>query len=306
MPHPYCEQVHRLGVASSFQFVFSRAMRPFFVLSRIVPVLTGLVFSGCATLGLQGGGVQPLQGKYPSGKPHYFVDRDSLGHKHGVERWWYENGNLRSEARWVGGRRSGDYQAWYQSGTPWYRGRDSLGVPLDSLVFWHPNGQHQSVSVYVRGKPVSLETWDTAGYTPAQRAQLEAEEAARTAARRRADSLGVAQAVRNAALALWVPRVRATVETYWKLPEAQKKVPRRAVARLRVSPYGSLLDVTWLEKSGSVEFDRRAALALAKIRKFPAPPAELGTDPLNLRYEFVTPGFGAPRKRLQVRDGGGE
>jgi TonB family protein len=174
------------------------------------------------------------------------------------------------------------------------------------LVFWHPNGQLQSVSVYMRGKTVSLETWDTAGYTPVQRAQLDTEEAARTAARRRADSLGVAQTSRNAALALWVPRVRATVETYWKLPEAQKKVPRRAVARLHVSPYGSLLDVTWLEKSGSVEFDRRAALALAKIRKFPAPPAELGTDSLNLRYEFVTPGFGAARKRLQVRDGGGD
>jgi len=265
-----------------------------------------MVLTGCAVLGLPGGGPQPLEGKHPNGKPRYFVDIDSLGRKHGVERWWHENGNLRSEAHWVGGRRSGDYRAWYQNGVSWYRGRDSLGVPVDSLVFWHPGGQLQSVSVYLRGKPVSLETWDTAGYTPAQRARWEAEEAARLVARRRADSLGVAQATRNAALALWVPRVRATVETYWKLPEFQKKAPRRAVARLRVSPYGSLLDVTWLEKSGSAEFDRRAALALAKIRKFPAPPAELGTDPLNLRYEFVTPGFGGARKRLQLRDGGGD
>jgi len=263
----------------------------------------GALFGACAIPGSRSSS-SILKGNHPAGNPRYYVEVDSLGRKHGLERWWWENGKPRTEARYVGGRRDGDYRAWYQDGTPWYAGRDSLAVPMDTLQYWHPGGQVKSISVYLRGKPISLETWDTAGFTPAQRAQQLAEQTERARALRRADSLGVLEGVRRAALATWVPRVRATVETYWKLPESQKNVSRRAVARLRVSPYGSLLDVTWLEKSGSPEFDRRAALALAKIRKFPPPPPELGTEPLNVRYEFTTVGVGSARKRLQVREPG--
>jgi TonB family protein len=270
--------------------------------SRILSVLafTGLLVA-CAIPGSRSSS-QVLKGQFASGVQRYHVEVDTLGRKHGVERWWFESGKPRSEARYVGGVRDGVYRAWYVNGTPWYEGRDSLGVPFDTLRFWHPNGQLQSLSTFKRGKPVSLETWDTGGMTPEQRAQLDADEVARLKAQRLIDSLGVAQVSRNAALAVWVPRVRATVETYWKLTESQKKVPRRAVARLRVSPYGALLDVTWIQKSGSAEFDRRAAQALAKIRKFPAPPPELGTQPINLRYEFTTLGVGSARQRLRVRE----
>lgn len=276
-------------------------MRPFFIsaLTRGTLLLAGLLVGACA---FPWGRASRLEGRHPDGAPRYSVSVDTLGRKHGRERWWHENRRLQVEATWVEGRRDGVYRAWYPDGTPWYEGRDSLGVAVDTLRVWHPNGRLQSLSVYARGAPASLETWDTAGYTPAQRAQLDAEEAERADARRRADSMGVAQAARQAALALWVPRVRATVETWWKLPESQKSIPHRAVARLRVSPHGGLLDVTWVEKSGSREFDRRAAQALAKIRKFPPPPPELGSEPITLRYEFATSGKGEARKRLKSRE----
>lgn len=279
-------------------------MRPFFVLSLTRgSLLSAAVLLGACAFPFPGLTKSTLKGKHPDGTPRYSVSVDAQGRKHGLERWWHENRQLQLEATWVGGVRNGVYRAWYPDGTPWYEGWDSLGVPVDTLRVWHPNGKLQSLTVHERGAPASLETWDTAGYTPAQRAQLDAEEAERAEARRRADSVNVAQASRHAALALWVPRVRATVETWWKLPESQKRVARRAVARLRVAPDGRLLEVTWLEKSGSPGFDRRAAQALAKIRKLPPPPPELGTEPLTLRYEFATSGVGEARKRLKSREG---
>lgn len=243
-----------------------------------------------------------LQGKHAGGSRQYRVEVDGAGRHHGWERWWYENGRIRSEAFWVRGRRDGVYQAWYPDGTPWYRGRDSLGVAVDTVRVWYPHGGLQSLAVYERGQTVFLETWDSAGRTAAEQARWRAQEAARREAGRVADSAAQAQAARAAALADWIPRVRTTVETYWKVSEGMKKTPRRAVARLRVSPEGRLLGVTWIEKSGSPEFDRRAAQALAKIRRFPPPPPELGAEPLTLRYEFATTGSGAARRRLQVRE----
>ncbi len=288
-------------------------MRPFFIFPAHpmpgLPALSALVglllLTACASPGwfFSPALPPPLKGKHPGGGPRYHVEVDDEGRKHGTERWWHENGQLQSEARWIGGRRDGDYRAWYPHGTPWYAGRDSLGVAVDTLRVWHPNGRLQSLSVHDGGETVFLETWDSAGHTSAERARLDTAEAERLRAAREADSVATVQAMRAVALAAWVPRVRATVETYWKLPESMKKTPRRAVARLRVSPHGSLLDVTWIEKSGSAEFDRRAAQALAKIRKFPPPPPELGQEPLNLRYEFATTGSGSARRRLQLREG---
>lgn len=275
---------------------------------RLVPGLCALaglaLLAACAPAGWP---FSPaLTGKHPGGTPRYHVEVDREGRKHGRERWWHENGQLQSEARWVQGRRDGVYRAWYPDGTPWYAGRDSLGIPVDTVRVWHRNGRLQSLSLHRGGEPGHVETWDSAGRTPAEQARLQAEEAARVEARRQSDSLETLRTARAAALADWVPRVRATVDTYWKLSESMKKTPRRAVARLRVSPHGALLEVTWIEKSGSTEFDRSAAQALAKIRKFPPPPPDLGREPLNLHYEFTTAGTGTARRRLQLRNPEGD
>ncbi len=285
---------------------------PDFVISRAMPVSLPLVILRfvCALLliswmgacAFPGSRTPALKGKHAGGSRQYHVEVDDAGRNHGSELWWYENGQLRSEAFWVRGRRNGVYRAWYPDGTPWYRGRDSLGVAVDSARVWYPHGQLQSLAIYEQGRTVFLETWDSAGRTATELARLKAEDAAGRESRRVADSLEQAQTARAAALATWIPRVRASVETYWKVPEAMKKTPRRAVARLRVSPQGVLLGVTWIEKSGSPDFDRRAAQALAKIRRFPPPPPELGTEPLTLRYEFATTGSGGARRRLQIRE----
>jgi hypothetical protein len=249
-----------------------------------------------------------LQGKYPAGSPQYSVAIDSLGRKHGPERWWHANGALKSEAVWRAGLRDGAYRAWYPDGTPWYAGRDSLGVPVDTLRTWHPNGRLHTLSVFAAGEPVSLQEYDTAGLTSEEtrvRAELQRREAeataARAAERRRADSLAAADAARARALQAWSGRVRAAVETWWSVPEKLKKVPRRATARLRVARDGTLLGVTWTEKSGSKAFDARAARALAKVRRLPVVPPEIAA-PLELSYAFTTTGAAMPRHRLQLRD----
>jgi TonB family protein len=250
-----------------------------------------------------------LEGKYPAGTPHYLVDLDAQGRKHGIERWWYEGGKKKSEAIWRTGMRDGAYSAWYADGTQWYAGRDSLGKPVDTLRFWHPNGTLKSLSVFAAGEPVFLETWDIEGLTARERAHRDAEEKERLAAaqrrmdaQRRADSLEALEGPRRRALAAWTSMVRLKVETYWSLPESQKKIARRTVARIRVAPNGNVLSVTWPEKSGSKEFDRRAAHALSKVKKFPPLPAELGMSPLEIRYAFTTPGKAQPRRKLSLKD----
>lgn len=280
--------------------------------AKLPGLLSGFAFSllllACAAPG-PNPAPTTLQGKYPAGSPHYQIDLDAQGRKHGTERWWYENGKPKTEATWQAGRRTGDYRAWYVDGTPWYAGRDSLGIPVDTLRFWHPNGKPKSLSVFSGGAPVFLETRDIEGLTGPERAQRDAEERerlaaaqARMAAQRRADSIEALEAPRRRALAAWTSLVRAKVESYWNLPESQKKVARRTVARIRVSPGGSMLSVAWTEKSGSKEFDRYAARALSRVRRFPPLPAELGTVPLEIRYAFTTPGKAQPRKKLILRD----
>jgi hypothetical protein len=250
-----------------------------------------------------------LQGTYPAGTPHYRVEIDALGRKHGEERWWHENGRKKSEATWRAGVRDGVFRAWYTDGTPWYQGRDSLGIPMDTLRFWHPNRQPQSLSVFSGGEPVFLVTYDTAGLTPYERAVRDAEEQrqllranARLAEQHRRDSLDALEGPRRRVLAAWTAQVRAKVETYWSLPESQRKVGRRSVARIRVAPIGMVMAVAWPEKCGSADFDRLAVKALSKVKKFPPIPPELGNKPLDLRYEFKTQGKAQPRKKLLVRD----
>ncbi|HEX2613774.1 MAG TPA: TonB C-terminal domain-containing protein [Fibrobacteria bacterium] len=263
----------------------------------------GLFLSSCAP-----GNPYLLQGKYPGGAWQYSVETDSLGRKNGVEHWWHPNGTMKSEATWRAGIRDGAYRAWYANGKPWYAGRDSLGIPVDTLRFWHPNGQLHTLSVYVGGEPVSLDEYDSAGVPSA--ATWVRLEAARQqmleadpdyAGKRRADSLAAIEAARSKALREWSGRVRASVEPWWSLPEALKKVPRRATARLRVARDGSLLGVTWTEKSGSKDFDAQAARALTKVRKLPAVPLEVAA-PLDLSYAFTTPGITPPRQRLQLKN----
>jgi hypothetical protein len=217
---------------------------------------------------------------------------------------------MKSEATWRAGFRDGAYRAWYPDGKPWYAGRDSLGIPVDTLRYWHPNGRLRTLSVYAAGEPVSLDEYDTAGvpsgatWARAEAARQQALEAAPDyAQRRRADSLAAVEAARSKALREWSGRVRASVEPWWNLPEALKKAPLRATARLRVARDGSLLGVAWTEKSGSREFDARAARALAKVRKLPAVPPEVSA-PLDLSYAFATPGISRPRQRLQLKDPG--
>jgi TonB family protein len=274
----------------------------------MVPAL--LAVAGCAGLG--GPRESLLQGKYATGSPRYRIAYDSQNRKHGVERWWHENGALKSEASWRAGVRDGAYRAWYPDGTPWYQGRDSLGVPVDTLRFWHPNGRPRSLSLFARGVPVRLDVFDSSGLTAEEARVRRAEEEARALvraeaaeaheARRRADSAEGVEAPRRRALREWTARVRTSVETYWNVPESMKKQRHRAVARIRVAHTGVVLGVTWPEKSGSAAFDRRAARALARVKKFPPLPPELGPGPLDVRYAFTTTGKAPPRKKLRVRE----
>lgn len=226
-----------------------------------------------------------LQSGFPSGKPWYRVEIDSLGRKHGTEEWWFESGAPRYRAVNTHGRRDGTYQAWYPGGGLWYRGRDSVGVPVDTLWGWRPDGRLQRIQVFAAGKTESYEAVDTSGVTRAERLRLDAANALKTR-----DSAEVRETRRRAALADWARRVRATVETYWIPPRRDAKGLRahRAVATLRVGADGRVLSVGWAERSDSKAFNDKADKALRRVRRLPPLPPEAAGEPLELRYEFVS------------------
>ena len=260
---------------------------PFFWMGPVIPVV---FFAACAPRS-----VSPLQASFSKGKPYYRVEVDSLGRKHGAERWWFETGNPRYSADNVHGRRHGVYQAWYTDGSPWYKGRDSLGVAVDTLFAWRPNGRLQLIRVFEAGETVSYEAVDTSGVTRAERIRLDALDAGKAR-----DSAGVLETARRAALSEWAKRVRATVETYWIPPRSKGSrglQAHRAVATLRVGADGRVLNVGWAERSASRAFNEKADKALRRIKKLPPLPAEAAGQPIELRYEFVSAGSSTRRAR---------
>ena len=50
------------------------------------------------------------------------------GKRDGLWQYFYDNGNLQTEATYVDGREEGDYRVWRENGKPYYMGRYSGGV----------------------------------------------------------------------------------------------------------------------------------------------------------------------------------
>jgi hypothetical protein len=267
---------------------------PVFIASRVLGLAgSAALFFACARA------PSVLKGKYPSGIPRYSVSLDSAGRKHGAENWWYDNGKPHLATEYRHGARHGGYQAWYPNGNPWYKGRDSLGIAQDTLRTWRADGTLESIRVFDAGRLTSIEIVGPDGLSRAHKQRL-----AFAAEVRHQDSAQIRDRARRAALGVWAQRVRATVETYWIPPKRSGMATHRTVARLRVGARGQILGVTWVEKSAWKAFNDKAAKALARVKKLPPLPEGAGTEPVELRYEFVSLGKKPAPLALRLRSPG--
>ncbi len=115
---------------------------------------------------------------------------DAFGHprRHGPSRTWYDDGGLRTEERWVEGKRDGPFVEYHRNGrkaregtyrlddkagtwTIWYehggleeRGEWRRNVPDGAHASWHRGGQRRSQGRYCLGAQCGTWTsWDEAG-----------------------------------------------------------------------------------------------------------------------------------------------
>lgn len=242
------------------------------------------------------------KGFYGKSRPHYVIEKDKQGRKHGKETWWHPNGRLKYEASNRNGAREGKYTAWDTAGGLWYQGFEYHGKPESTLTYWYPDGRLKSRALFRDGIQLERQDWDERGRLLAPRRnwpEAPGPEAVPSPS-------GDAAEARREGLRLWAMRVRQAVESYWRLPRELAGRPLRSVARIKVSREGRILDVTWLEKSPSAAFNTQAQQTFRKLKRLPPFPPGVRDASLDIQYEFVSQGKVGPRRKLETRGGGGE
>ena len=63
------------------------------------------------------------------------------GRKHGLEQWWFENGQLARSFNYQNGELHGLREAWYEDGQPSRKAMYENGRYHDLFESWHENGQ---------------------------------------------------------------------------------------------------------------------------------------------------------------------
>jgi len=69
----------------------------------------------------------------------------------GMQRSYWDNGKLKSEARYVDGKLDGPYKTWYENGQVFQDGQYSEGMMDGSWLIFYPNGQLAARAQYEKG-----------------------------------------------------------------------------------------------------------------------------------------------------------
>ncbi len=89
---------------------------------------------------------------YDNGKPKYIWHYDSSGHREGIQKYFYRNGNLMLAGIWSRGQEQGKLREYYPNGvikriSEWKKGK--IDGPV---VEFYPDGQIKKKYYYVNGK----------------------------------------------------------------------------------------------------------------------------------------------------------
>ena len=98
---------------------------------------------------------------------HLVSDRENQridGKKHGLWRFWYENGQLKVESNYVDGKGEGFWRRLYKNGRERNEGFYVEGKRHGFWRFWYANGQLRCEGEYVNGEKVGVwSNWDDEG-----------------------------------------------------------------------------------------------------------------------------------------------
>jgi antitoxin component YwqK of YwqJK toxin-antitoxin module len=76
----------------------------------------------------------------------------------GFWTYWYPNGALREQGRYIGGRRVGEWEQFHANGVRWARGCRAWNPATGACervglwTFWYSNGQREARGVFVAGR----------------------------------------------------------------------------------------------------------------------------------------------------------
>ncbi len=223
---------------------------------------------------------------YADKSPKYAIAYDSEGKKHGLEEWWYPNGQIKFRGHNQAGERHGEYTAWHEDGRLWYQGFADQGRKDSTLTYWYPNGNPQVIMTYDQGRLLKTVEYNLDGRKKETREEFAARKASEVK-----DSLAQA---RDGDMQVWVMRVRKTMEGYWRPPQGPR-VKNRAVAKITVRRDGKILDARLIKTSENAAFNREALNTFKRVRGFPPLPESHPGPTLDLQYEFVPPVLNRPQ-----------
>ena len=77
---------------------------------------------------------------YENGQMEYTGEFTPDGHRQGMWKYWYPNGNLWSEGEFEGGRRTGLAKVYYENGQLRYSGRFNKDKEVGNWTFYKQDG----------------------------------------------------------------------------------------------------------------------------------------------------------------------
>lgn len=89
---------------------------------------------------------------YPDGTLKLSVERDEQGRKHGLQKAYWENGNLKGEYEWNHGIAHGTIREYSENGKIAKVGRFSDGLQDSTVTNYYSDGQIESTSEYLGGQ----------------------------------------------------------------------------------------------------------------------------------------------------------
>lgn len=68
------------------------------------------------------------------------------------EEWYYADSSMRMAGEYVNGLKSGEWNAWYDNGTPWSKGEFKDGKAHGIRIVYHENGTLYYKGQFTEGK----------------------------------------------------------------------------------------------------------------------------------------------------------
>jgi len=77
---------------------------------------------------------------FPGEKKYVEMKYNKEGLREGVCVSWHENGNKKSEVKYINGKENGKYRVWHENGKLYYKGQYDMGRKIGTWTFYDTLG----------------------------------------------------------------------------------------------------------------------------------------------------------------------